>query len=165
MTPIRVGILTVSDRSSRGQRDDLSGPAIVSFCAGQGWEVSNIATLPDEQDQITELLAKWADAGDLDLIFTSGGTGFAPRDVTPEATLAVLQKRTPGIDEMVRAHSTQFTPFAALSRATSGIRGHCFILNLPGNPKAVNQVLSLVAPLLPHAVALLQESPPDIVGH
>ena len=162
---MRVGVITVSDRSSRGDREDLSGPAVVTFCTNQGWPVLQTAIIPDEQPKIELALKTWADSGKLDIIFTSGGTGFAPRDVTPEATRAVLEKLSPGIDEMIRTKSMQITPKAALSRAISGIRGRTFILNLPGSPKAVVEILEWVAPILPHAVDLLRESPADIVGH
>ena len=162
---IRVGIITISDRSSRGEREDLSGPTAVTFCSSQGWAVVQTVIIPDEQPEIEEILRTWADSGKLDIIFTSGGTGFAPRDVTPEATRAVVEKLTPGVDELIRAKSMSITPKAALSRAVSGIRGRTFILNLPGSPKAVLEILEWVAPILPHAVDLLRESPADVVGH
>ena len=162
---ISIGVITISDRSSRGERDDLSGPAAVSFCLSQGWVVSQTTIIPDEKAVIEQTLKTWADTEKLDVIFTSGGTGFAPRDVTPEATRAVVEKLTPGVDEMLRAKSMLVTPKAALSRAVSGIRGRTFILNLPGSPKAVVEILEWVAPILPHAVDLLRESPADIIGH
>ena len=162
---LRVAILTISDRSSRGEREDLSGPAAAAFCTAQGWQVVKTQIVPDDMDQISHVLMTWADAGLADVILTSGGTGFAPRDVTPEATRVVLQKLSPGIDELIRAKSMAITPRAALSRAVSGIRARSFILNLPGSPKAVAEILAWVSPILPHAVDLLQENPPDIIGH
>ena len=163
---MRIGILTISDRSSRGERPDDSGPVIREFAEGQLLaQVSEAAIIPDELAIIRDTLAAWCDRGDLDILFTTGGTGFAPRDVTPEATRAVIARETPGLAEAMRAASLLVTPHAMLSRAVCGIRGHTLIVNLPGSPKAVRENLSTLAPALPHAVQLLQEAPSAEAGH
>ncbi len=153
---IRVGILTISDRSSRGERADASGPVIREMVVSElGGQVTQEAVMPDEVAAIAETLRAWA--GQVDIILTTGGTGFAPRDVTPEATLSVLEKRAPGLEEAMRAESLKKTPHAMLSRAVCGIRGRCLIVNLPGSPKAVRENLAVLLPALPHAVRLLRE--------
>jgi molybdopterin adenylyltransferase len=163
---MHVGILTISDRSSRGERADASGPAIAEFMRSRlGWETAETAIVPDEASAIREALTGWADRLRLDLILTTGGTGFAPRDVTPEATRAVLERETPGIPEALRAASLKITPHAMLSRAVAGIRGRTLIVNLPGSPKAVRENLEVLLPILPHALELLQESPEAEAGH
>ena len=162
---LRIGILTVSDRSARGERADTSGPALAGVVREQGWEVSRTAILPDDFDALRETLATWADSGDLDVVLTTGGTGFAPRDVTPEATRAVIEKEAPGLAEAMRAASLQFTPHAMLSRAVAGIRGGTLIVNLPGSPKAAVENLEVILPALPHAVQLLRQSPDAEAGH
>ncbi len=162
---IRVGILTISDRSARGERQDESGPLIRQMIERQGWTVEREAVVPDERSAIQWTLINWSDHMRLDLILTTGGTGFAPRDVTPEATRAVIEREAPGLAEAMRAASLAKTPHAMLSRAVCGIRSRTLIVNLPGSPKAARENLETVLPALPHAVALLQESPDSERGH
>ena len=162
---IRVGILTVSDRSSRGERADASGPLLRQMAQRQGWTVERDSVVPDERDAIQAILMDWADKARLDLILTTGGTGFAPRDVTPEATCAVIERQAPGLAEAMRADSLRKTPHAMLSRAVCGIRGYTLVINLPGSPKATQENLETILPALPHAIALLQESPDSERGH
>jgi molybdenum cofactor synthesis domain-containing protein len=161
---IRFGILTVSDRSARGERADLSGPALAELIQAQGWVLARQAVLPDEFPVLIEALATWADSGDLDVLLTTGGTGFAPRDVTPEATRAVIEREAPGMAEVMRAESLKVTPHAMLSRAMAGMRGRVLIVNLPGSPKAAVENLRSILPVLPHAVELLSEAP-DAEAH
>jgi molybdenum cofactor synthesis domain-containing protein len=156
---LRFGILTASDRSARGERPDLSGPALAELIASQGWEVLCQAVLPDDLTALRETLSAWAGRGDLDIILTTGGTGFSTRDVTPEATLAVVERLAPGLAEAMRAASLQVTPHAMLSRAVAGIRGKVLMINLPGSPKAAVENLQVVLPVLTHAVELLSEDP------
>jgi len=153
---LRFGILTVSDRSSRGERLDASGPALVELFRSQDWQVDRQAVVPDEINTIQAVLQNWADSGEVDVILTTGGTGFAPRDVTPEATRAVVERLTPGLDEAMRAASLRVTPHAMLSRAVSGIRKQTLIINLPGSPKGARENLQVVMPALEHAVKLLR---------
>jgi len=159
----RIGILTVSDRSYRGEREDLSGPALREMVLErlEGAVVELEAVVPDELDVIRGTLLVWADEVGLDLILTTGGTGFAPRDVTPEATRLVIQREAPGLVEAMRAASLRVTPHAMLSRAVAGIRGRTLIINLPGSPKAVRENLEVILPALPHALALLRGETPD----
>jgi molybdenum cofactor synthesis domain-containing protein len=155
---IRVAILTVSDRAARGEADDHSGPAIAQIVQEQLQASINWRQIvADEQALIEAALIAWADGGQVDLILTTGGTGFAPRDVTPEATQAVIDRAAPGIAEAMRAASLQVTPHAMLSRAAAGMRGRTLIVNLPGSPKAVRENLAVILPVLPHAVELLQQ--------
>ena len=166
MRPVNIGILTISDRSAAGEREDASGPLIRELAAGRlGAEVALSAVIPDDFDTIRATLAAWCDQGSLDLLFTTGGTGFAPRDVTPEATLAVVERQAPGLAEAMRAASLSVTPHAMLSRAVCGIRGLTLIINLPGSPKAVRENLFAILPALPHAVQLLRGSPSSEQGH
>lgn len=153
---INVGILTVSDKGSQGLRVDKSGEAIREIVSGMGATTVEYAIVPDESDIISEKLTEWADLGKLDLILTTGGTGLARRDVTPEATLAVIDKEVPGIPEAMRAKSLQITPQAMLSRAVAGLRGQCLIVNLPGSTKAVRECLEAIIPALPHAVDIIK---------
>ena len=147
---LKFGILTVSDRCSRGETEDKSGPAMREILSPLG-EISAYAVVPDEQAQIGAALIKMCDETGCDFVFTTGGTGFAPRDVTPEATKAVIEKEAPGIPEAIRAESLKITPKAMLSRAAAGIRGKTLIVNLPGSPKAVRESLAVVLPVLEHA--------------
>ena len=156
---LRFGILTVSDRSARHERPDLSGPALVELVTAQGWKVERTAILPDNLTGLRETLSAWADEGGLDIILTTGGTGFAPRDVTPEATRHVIERETPGLVEAMRFGSLKVTPHAMLSRALAGIRGSVLIINLPGSPKAACENLQVIIPVLPHAVELLHDQP------
>ncbi len=158
---IQVGVLTVSDRSARGERADLSGPAVAAAAEAQiaDAQVVQRALVPDDRAAIAATLSAWADAAGLDLILTTGGTGFAPRDVTPEATRAVIEREAPGLAEAMRAASLRVTPHAMLSRGIAGIRGRALIINLPGSPKGAVENLATVAPVLPHAIELLHEAP------
>ncbi len=162
---LRFAVLTVSDRSARGERADASGPALIKLIESQGWQVRRSGILPDDQGSLRETLAVWADSGDVDIILTTGGTGFAPRDVTPEATRAVLDRETPGLAEAMRSASGLKSPHAMLSRAVAGIRGKVLIINLPGSPKGAVENLQVVLPALGHAVQLLQEDPHAEAGH
>lgn len=162
---IRFGILTLSDRSARGERADESGPALARLVRDRGWSVLREAILPDEESQIREVLSGWADAGDLDVILTTGGSGFGPRDATPEATRAVIEREAPGLVEAMRAASLQITPHAMLSRAVAGIRRRTLIINLPGSPKGAAENLQVIAPVLPHAVQLLRGDPESEKTH
>ncbi|MCS7011059.1 MAG: MogA/MoaB family molybdenum cofactor biosynthesis protein, partial [Anaerolineales bacterium] len=129
------------------------------FVQAQGWEVIRMSILPDDLKVLRETLASWADRADQDLILVTGGTGFSPRDVTPEATRQVIEREAPGLAEWMRAESLKVTPHAALSRAVCGIRGRVLIVNLPGSPKAAVENLATIAPVLPHAIELLREDP------
>ncbi len=162
---VRFAILTVSDRAARGERPDASGPALVEVVRSQGWEVTRRDTLPDEVGALREKLAEWADHNAADIILTTGGTGFAPRDVTPEATLSVIDREAPGLVEAMRARSASQSPHAMLSRARAGIRGRVLIINLPGSPAAAVQNLQVVLPALEHAIELLREEPGSEAGH
>ncbi len=162
---LRFGILTVSDRSARREREDTSGPALVRLVGKQGWSVDRQDLLPDEQLAIRDLLASWADSGALDVILTTGGTGFSPRDVTPEATRAVIDREAPGLAEAMRAASLKITPHAMLSRIVTGIRKRTLIINLPGSPKGAVENLQVVIPVIPHAIQLLQEDPTSESTH
>lgn len=153
---IRVGILTVSDRSARGERPDEGGPLIARLISEHfGWDCSLTAIVPDEFDQIRDTLIDWADHDRAALILTTGGTGFAPRDVTPEATRAAIEREAPGIPEALRAASLAITKHAMLSRQVAGIRRRTLIVNMPGNPKAVGENLEVLIQVLPHALELL----------
>jgi molybdenum cofactor synthesis domain-containing protein len=162
---LRVGIITISDRSSRGERDDASGPALQQQIMDQGWEVIQMEIIPDDFQAIKALLSAWADDGELDVILTTGGTGFSPRDITPEATQAVLDRNAPGLAEAMRAASLSITPHAMLSRAIAGIRKRTLIVNFPGSPKAATENLAAILPVLPHAVQLLRDDPNSEAGH
>ena len=166
MSPeISVGILTVSDRSARGERADESGPLLRQMAQRRGWTVEREGVVPDDATVIQATLMDWADQARLDLILTTGGTGFAPRDVTPEATRAVIEREAPGLAEAMRAASLAKTPHAMLSRAVCGIRGRTLVINLPGSPRAARENLETILPAIPHAIALLRESPDSERGH
>ncbi len=162
---LRFGVLTVSDRSARGERPDASGPALVKSIGSQGWTVVSQDVVPDEIPLLTKLLSGWADGGEVDVILTTGGTGFAPRDVTPEATRAVIEREAPGLAEAMRAASAEKSKHAMLSRATAGLRGKVLIVNLPGSPRAAVENFQTIAPVLEHAVQLLREDPAAEAGH
>lgn len=160
--PVRAGVLTISDMGSRGEREDTSGAAIHDLLAGAGIEVIKYEIVPDEVDAISARLVDWADGAGLDLIITTGGTGLGRRDVTPEATRTVLTYEVPGIAEAMRQEGLKQTPMSMLSRAVTGVRGRTLIINLPGSPKGARENLSVVLPVLEHAVALLSGGP---AGH
>lgn len=162
---MRIGILTVSDRSARGERPDLSGPAIEDVIVDQGWIVDRMEIIADELSDVVQVLAAWSDSGDLDIILTTGGTGFSPRDITPEALVEVIERDAPGLAEAMRAASLKITPHAMLSRAKAGIRGRTLIINLPGSPHAAIENLNVVLPVLEHAVELLSNDPDAEAGH
>ena len=151
-----VGILTASDKGSRGEREDKSSEVIREMISRLGAQVTKYDIVPDEQDSISQRLMEWADAGTLDLVITTGGTGLAERDVTPEATLAIIDKLVPGLAEAMRAETLQKTPLAMLSRAVAGIRNRTLIINLPGSPRGVEECLQAILPALPHAIEVLK---------
>lgn len=149
-------VLTISDKGARGERIDTSGPAVCTLLQEHGWQVIHTRILPDEQEQIQEELIRCADEWKIALILTTGGTGFAPRDVTPEATLAVLERETRGIPEAMRAESMRITPRGCLSRSVAGIRGRSLIVNLPGSEKAAKENLEAVLDPIRHGIEMLQ---------
>lgn len=151
-----VGILTISNKGSRGERQDKSGEAIREILSSMDVRIVNYDIVPDEKELIAQELISWADENNLDVILTTGGTGLTPRDVTPEATLAVVDRIVPGFAESMRAESLKKTPMAMLSRAVVGTRGKCLIINLPGSPRAVRECLEVILPALPHAVETLK---------
>ena len=151
----KAAVLTVSDRSSQGLRPDAAGPLVAELLTDAGYEVAFTQIVPDEKPRIEAALRQWCDRDPVDLIVTTGGTGFSPRDVTPEATIAVCQRLAPGIPEAMRYASLQVTPRAMLSRAASGIRGKTLIVNLPGSPNAAKENLEAVLPSLSHGLQML----------
>lgn len=159
-TVFSAAVLTVSDRSARGERPDESGPAAAAMLAAAGYQVAAQSVVPDERGEIEAALAALAEAGTA-LVVTTGGTGFSPRDVTPEATAAVCQRMVPGIPEAMRLASLAVTPRAMLSRAVAGIRDRTLIVNLPGSPKAVRENLEAVLPALRHGLEVLRGASTD----
>ena len=155
------GILTISDKGSRGEREDLSGPEIKKMIADLPARVDAYEIIPDEEEMIAQKLVDFADYKNIDLIFTTGGTGVSPRDVTPEATRKVLDKEIFGMAEAMRAEGLKITPTAMLSRAAVGIRCRSLIVNLPGNPQAVRETLAVILPVLVHALEKIQGDPSD----
>lgn len=160
-SPWKVGILTLSDRGSRGEREDLSGRVLRDLLRPGLFSVEAYEVIPDEYNRIVEVLVDWVDEKGLDLILTTGGTGVSPRDVTPEATRAVIEREVPGLAEAMRWASLQKTPHAAISRATAGIRGLCLIVNLPGSPKAARENLEAILSALPHAIEKIHGDPTE----
>ena len=158
---MKAAVLTLSDKGSRGEREDLSGPALEQFLAQRGVTVVRTAVIPDDTGTISDTLAAWADEGAMELILTTGGTGVAPRDETPEATMAVVDRIIPGFGEEMRRASAAKTPHALISRAIAGIRGRCLIINLPGSPRGAVENLEAVWAAVPHAVAKIQGDPKD----
>lgn len=149
---ISAGIITVSDKGSQGKREDLSGPAIAEMLAGAAISIKHTIIIPDETDEIKAAIIDFADTKKLDLILTNGGTGVSPRDLTPDATLEVIDKQIPGMAEAMRHQSMQVTPHAMISRAVAGVRGKSLIINLPGSPKGAKENLAIVLPALKHAI-------------
>ena len=162
---MRFGILTISDRSSRGERPDLSGPALEHVVETNGNQVIKTGIVPDDIELIRKTIIEWIENEEIDILLTTGGTGFAPRDVTPEATRLVVERLTPGLDEAMRASSMQITKHAMLSRAVSGIRKQTIIINLPGNPKAAVENFLIISAVLAHASSLLHEDSNSEQGH
>ena len=163
--PIRFGILTISDRAASGEREDASGPALCLAVVAYGWQVVHQGLLPDDLLHIRDILVTWSDSGDIDILLTTGGTGFARRDVTPEATQAAIERPAPGLVEAMRAASLAITPHAMLSRGVAGIRQRTLIINLPGSPQAAIENLAVIQPVLEHAVQLLREDPAAEADH
>jgi molybdopterin adenylyltransferase len=162
---VQVGVLTVSDRASQGEYVDASGPLIVDIIGRRlGWLIVRESIISDNLEGIADQLLNWCDEG-VNLILTTGGTGFSPRDGTPEATLQVIIKQAPGISEILRQESLKVTQHAMLSRAVAGIRHRTLIINLPGSPKAVKENLDILIPVLPHALALILDEPEAESGH
>ncbi len=153
---INFGILTISDKGSQGQRQDKSGDVIREAVSRLESAVIKYEIVPDEGNAIAARLTEWADGGEVDVILTTGGTGLSRRDVTPEATLSIIDKEVPGFAEAMRAKSLEKTPMAVLSRAVAGLRGECLIINLPGSPKAVRECLEVILPAIPHAVEIIK---------
>ena len=152
---MRVAVLTISDSVAKGEREDLSGPAVVAFCRGLGWEITSSLRLPDDAAAIRDHLRELADSGRVDLIVTAGGTGIGPRDNTPEATQGIADRLVPGIAEEMRRKGLEKTPTAVLSRAMAAVRHRTLIVNLPGSPKGAVESLEAIAHVLPHAVHVL----------
>ncbi|MBV9770484.1 MAG: MogA/MoaB family molybdenum cofactor biosynthesis protein [Bryobacterales bacterium] len=153
---IRVAVITVSDSAVAGTREDRSGPAVRERVEALGWTVSATQLVPDESHQIAEVLRRAADSGEVSVVLTTGGTGVALRDITPEATRGVIDREIPGIGELMRIEGLKFTPAAVLSRGLAGLRGRTLIINLPGSPKGAVESLDVIAKLIPHMVNLLE---------
>ena len=169
MEPIQAGVVTVSDKGYAGEREDASGPLLANLVRQMGAEVVRQAIVPDEREQIERVLVELADEVHLDLVLTTGGTGPAPRDVTPEATRAVIEREMPGLAEVLRFAGYSKTPLAVISRGVAGIRGGTLIVNLPGSPRAVREGMETLSPILPHAIKMLRgvdtEHRGERIGH
>lgn len=162
---IRVGVITASDKGSRGERVDLSGPTLAKLVQEIGAEVIDYVVLPDDQRLLEEKMRQWVDELGLDLILTTGGTGFSLRDVTPEATLAVADRLVPGIAEVMRMESLKVTPKAMLSRAVAVLRKKTLIINMPGSPKAVRECWAAISSAIPHGIQILKGKPVNVQHH
>jgi molybdenum cofactor synthesis domain-containing protein len=158
---IKVGILTLSDKGSKGEREDLSGKTLIELSEAENWNVIKYEVIPDEKYQIVEILKIWTDKENLDLIITTGGTGVYPRDVTPEATKEVIEKEIPGIPEYIRYISYPITPMAALTRGLAGVRKTTLIINLPGSPKAIKEIFPKLVPIIKHAIEKIKGDPSE----
>ena len=159
--PIRFGVLTVSDKGAAGEREDKSGDTIVDWICQAGFDLAGREIVADESDLIAKVLTRWADDDIVDVIVTTGGTGFTPRDVTPEATRAVLEREAPGVSEAIRAATRESFPRSMLSRGVAGIRGSTLIVNLPGSVGGVRDGIVTLSPVIEHAVQLLRNEPTD----
>jgi molybdopterin adenylyltransferase len=153
---IVAAVITVSDKGYAGEREDVSGPVLAEALEAMGAEVAHQLIVPDESERISQALCRLADVCGVDLIITTGGTGATPRDLTPEATLAVIERQMPGLAELLRFEGYKKTPLAVLSRGVAGLRGKCLIVNLPGSPRAVREGMEVLAPILPHAIQMAQ---------
>ena len=162
---LRFGILTLSDRSASGERSDISGTILANLIQEQGWTIAEQTVLSDDLGLISAKIIEWVDRSHVDVILTTGGTGFSSRDVTPEATLATIEREAPGISEAIRAVSLTKTPHAMLSRARAGIRGKTLIINLPGSPKGVTESMEVLLPVLDHAIQILRGDPSAESSH
>ena len=155
------GVITVSDKGSRGEREDLSGRDVIRILADLPIRIDAYEIIPDEKEAIQDKIREYADRKHLDLVVTTGGTGVSPRDVTPDATLEILEKELPGMAEAMRRKSMEKTPHAMISRAVAGIRGQCLIINLPGSPKGARENLEVILPALKHAIEKIKGDPSD----
>ncbi|MEZ0343226.1 MAG: MogA/MoaB family molybdenum cofactor biosynthesis protein [Caldimicrobium sp.] len=158
---MRCGILTLSDKGAKGEREDLSGKYLIEFAKAQGWKVETYKILPDDEEEISKTLFNWCENLKLDLILTTGGTGVHPRDVTPEATKRVIEKEIPGLAEFIRYISFSKTPMASLSRGLAGVKGQTLIINLPGSPKALQEIMPSLKEVLEHAVSKIKGDPSE----
>jgi molybdopterin adenylyltransferase len=169
MRPILAAVVTVSDRVTAGEREDASGPLLANLLRNMGAQVVSQTIVPDERADIERVLAWLADETQVDLVMTTGGTGAAPRDITPEATAAVIEREMPGLAEVLRFEGYHKTPLAVISRGAAGIRGQTLIVNLPGSPKAVREGMETLVPILPHAIRMVRgvdtEHRPKAGGH
>jgi len=169
MNTIRAAVVTISDKGYTGQRDDVSGPVLADLVREMGAEVVRRTIVPDERDEIVRLMVSLTDELGVDLVLTTGGTGVTPRDVTPEATRAVIDREMPGLAEVLRFEGYRQTPLAVISRGVAGIRGQTLIVNLPGSPNAVHEGMETLSPILPHAIQMIRgedtEHDQDQAGH